>query len=70
VGVAARQNKSYKRRELPQMENTKFIRTIDELGRIVVPKELREAMGWKEGDKIEMSPNSENSLNLQPVVDK
>ena len=52
------------------MENTKFIRTIDELGRIVVPKELREAMGWKEGDKIEMSPNSENSLNLQPVVDK
>jgi len=27
-------------------------RAIDELGRIVVPKELRQAKGWKKGDRV------------------
>ena len=28
------------------------VRTIDELGRIIVPKEIRQAKGWSEGSKI------------------
>ena len=27
-------------------------RTIDELGRVIVPKEARQAMGWDKGTKI------------------
>ncbi|MCL2361685.1 MAG: AbrB/MazE/SpoVT family DNA-binding domain-containing protein [Defluviitaleaceae bacterium] len=27
-------------------------KSIDELGRIIVPKEVRQAKGWAEGDKI------------------
>lgn len=29
------------------------IRKIDDLGRVVVPREYREILGMKEGDKIE-----------------
>ncbi|MCL2406160.1 MAG: AbrB/MazE/SpoVT family DNA-binding domain-containing protein [Defluviitaleaceae bacterium] len=28
-------------------------RTIDELGRVVIPGELREQLGWKEKDVVE-----------------
>lgn len=31
-----------------------IVRKIDELGRIVVPKEVRKANGWKPGTPIEM----------------
>jgi len=27
-------------------------KTIDELGRVIVPKEVRQAKGWKTGDKV------------------
>jgi len=27
-------------------------KTIDELGRVIVPKEVRQVKGWKTGDKI------------------
>ena len=47
------------------MENAKFAHTIDELGRIILPKELRESIGWRVGDKIEISQNSKNGLTLQ-----
>ena len=39
-------------------------RTIDELGRIVLPKELREAVGWAIGDKIDILLN-EDTLTLR-----
>ena len=47
------------------MNPTEFIRTLDELGRIVIPKELRKVVNWKVGDKIEVSLNSEDSLTLR-----
>jgi len=28
------------------------VKTIDELGRIIIPKEVRQAKGWTVGDKI------------------
>jgi len=32
----------------------KFTRTIDDMGRVIVPKELREELGWNERDVIEL----------------
>ena len=38
----------------------KFVRAIDELGRIVLPFEAREQFHWGEGDKIDIYVDSEN----------
>ncbi|MBO5655180.1 MAG: AbrB/MazE/SpoVT family DNA-binding domain-containing protein, partial [Clostridia bacterium] len=35
-------------------------RRIDELGRIVIPKELRRTLRIKEGDELEILPQGEN----------
>ena len=36
------------------MVSTGIVRRIDELGRIVIPKELRRTMGIKDGDPLEL----------------
>jgi AbrB family transcriptional regulator, transcriptional pleiotropic regulator of transition state genes len=36
------------------MKSTGIVRNLDELGRFVVPKELRRMMGVKEGDPMEV----------------
>lgn len=36
------------------METTGIVRRIDELGRIVIPKEIRRTMGIKEGEEMEI----------------
>jgi transcriptional pleiotropic regulator of transition state genes len=36
------------------MKATGIVRRIDELGRIVLPKELRRTLGIKEGDPVEV----------------
>ena len=35
------------------MKETGIIRRIDDMGRIVIPKELRRPLGFKEGDPIQ-----------------
>lgn len=37
------------------MKVTGIVRRIDDLGRIVIPKEIRRVMGIREGDALEMS---------------
>jgi len=44
------------------MKATGIIRKIDELGRIVVPKELRKAMNIKEGDGLEIFVENETII--------
>lgn len=34
------------------MKNTGIFRNVDELGRVVVPKEMRRALGIREGDPV------------------
>lgn len=34
-----------------------IIRRVDDLGRIVIPKEIRRARGWEEGAPIEIIPD-------------
>lgn len=41
------------------MKSTGVVRKIDELGRIVLPSELRKVFGIKEGDQLEISVEGE-----------
>lgn len=36
------------------MKNTGIIRRIDDLGRVVIPKEIRRNLGIREGDPLEV----------------
>lgn len=36
-----------------------IIRRIDDLGRVVIPKEIRRTRGWEEGAPIEIVPDGE-----------
>ena len=42
------------------MKATGIVRRIDDLGRVVIPKEIRRTMGIKEGDPLEMFIDAEN----------
>ena len=49
------------------MRATGIVRRIDDLGRVVIPKEIRRSMGVKEGDPIEMFVDTESGgLVLMP----
>lgn len=39
-----------------------IIRRIDDLGRVVIPKEIRRARGWEEGAPIEVIPDGEDVI--------
>lgn len=43
------------------MKATGIIRRIDDLGRVVIPKEIRRSMNIKEGDPLEIYIDSENN---------
>ena len=43
------------------MKATGFVRRIDDLGRVVIPKEVRKSMGIREGDLLEMYIDTENN---------
>jgi len=47
--------------ELP-MKSTGVVRKIDELGRIVLPSELRRVFGIHEGDELEISVEGEHII--------
>lgn len=63
------------------MRATGIIRRVDDLGRVVIPKEVRRSLGIKEGDPLEVymegnavvfvkySPLSDVALKAQPIVD-
>lgn len=42
------------------MKATGIVRRIDDLGRVVIPKEIRRTMGVKEGDPFEMFIDTES----------
>ena len=41
------------------MKSTGIVRRVDELGRIVVPKEIRRTLGIAEGDPVEIYTDGE-----------
>ena len=55
------------------MEKLNIIRRIDEIGRIVIPKEIRKKFNIKEGDPLEFWLDKDNNIILkkyQPTIDK
>ena len=47
------------------MKATGIVRKVDDLGRIVIPKELRKVLGLNEGDPLEIF-SDEGSIILRP----
>ena len=47
------------------MKATGIVRRIDDLGRIVIPKEIRRMMRIKEGDPLEIFTTSEGEIILK-----
>lgn len=45
-----------------------IVRRVDELGRIVIPKEILQARGWEEGAPIEIIPDG-NEVILRLYAD-
>lgn len=46
-----------------------IIRTMDDLGRVVIPKEIRRVIGVKEGDSLDILAMTDGSILLRKVVD-
>ena len=42
------------------MRATGIVRRLDDLGRLVIPKEICRMLGWKEGDPLELHFDREN----------
>ena len=42
------------------MRATGIVRRLDDLGRLVIPKEIRRTLGWEEGDPLELYFDREN----------
>lgn len=47
------------------MKSTGIVRKVDELGRIVLPKELRNVLNIKERDPLEIFVDEENRIILK-----
>ena len=44
------------------MNTTGIVRRIDDLGRIVIPKEIRKTLRIKDGDPLEINISNENII--------
>ena len=49
------------------MLKMKFYRHIDRLGRVVIPKDIREHIKLQEGNKVEIYPNENNEVIIRKV---
>ena len=52
------------------MKTTGIVRRMDDLGRVVIPREIRSATGLKEGDPLEFFLNKDNEITLTPLKEK
>ena len=50
------------------MKATGIVRRIDDLGRVVIPKEIRRTMRIREGDPSHNTLTPQKSLRLQYIV--
>lgn len=48
------------------MEATRIVRRIDDLGRIVIPKEIRRELKIKEGDPLEIFLSKNREIIIKP----
>jgi transcriptional pleiotropic regulator of transition state genes len=57
-----RLSSNYQTEGKPPMKSTGVVRKIDELGRIVLPSELRRVFGIHEGDELEISVSGDQVI--------
>ena len=50
------------------MKATGIVRRIDDLGRVVIPKEIRRTMRIKEGDPLEIFVDREGEVILKNIL--
>jgi len=50
------------------MRETGIIRRVDDLGRVVIPKEIRRTLGIKEGEPLEIFVDSEKKVGDFPAL--
>ena len=50
------------------MKATGIVRRVDDLGRIVIPKEIRRSLGIREGDPLEIFLDEQGGIVLKPYV--
>ena len=48
------------------MTATGIVRRVDDLGRVVIPKEIRRNMGIKEGDPLEIYTTRDGEIVFKP----
>lgn len=53
---------------MTQFNITGIIRSVDDLGRVVIPKEIRRNLGIAEGDSLDILASSEGAILLRKVV--
>ena len=53
------------RRKINAMKATGIVRRIDDLGRVVVPKEIRRTLRIREGDPLEIFTDKEGEIILK-----
>ena len=41
-------------------------RALDELGRIVLPREFRDCCGWEAGDAMELTQDEDGTIHIAP----
>lgn len=51
------------------MKVTGIIRRIDDLGRVVIPKEIRRSLDIKDGDPMEIFTTRDGEILLKPYQD-
>ena len=54
-----------KQEEIQHMKATGIVRRIDDLGRIVIPKEIRKTLKIREGDPLEIFTDREGMVVLK-----
>jgi len=42
-----------------------FVKKLDDVGRITIPRDLRRSLRWMDGDEIEIIPNSDGTILLK-----
>lgn len=52
----------YAKRKMPYMKATGIVRRIDDLGRVVIPKEIRRTMRIREGDPLEIFTDNDGEV--------
>ena len=50
------------------MKATGIVRRIDELGRVVIPKEIRRTLRIREGDPLEIFTDREGEVILEKIL--